>query len=312
MVKRLLLSVAACLVGIATYAQWTEPTLPTTASELVAGHTYNVRNKDAGYYLTGGTAWYGWDTSTILVENQNEALNYVIDQETDQAGDLAWTFKNSATGLYTFVSGLIDAASIGEAYFGLGEMHMDGSAGHSYFDVSELDASAHTYRVKIVSTDDVYGSQTGYWGWIKDDESYPMAVYAFLTPGTTNHCCDWEFVDITEYLARVDLYDALVLSLTESSVDNTEASNIYNNASSTVEEITSATATLLDAIYSIKSNEALNGATTDSPKDGTSLIENNDFSTHTTEGWNSLNFNITDFYSIYNYDVSTYVNHEGE
>ncbi len=313
MVKRLLLSVAACLVGIATYAQWTEPTLPTTASELVAGHTYNVRNTDAGWYLTGGTAWYGWGTSTVLVENQTEALNYVIDQETDPAGDMAWTFKNSATGLYTFVSGLITSDGVGEAYQGLGEMHMDmASQGHNYFDITELDASAHTYRVKIVSTDDTYGDQTGYWGWIKDDANYYSAVYAFLTPGTENYCCDWEFVDVTQYLARVELYNALELSLTESSVDNSEALSVYNNESATAEEIYAAAEALTDAVYSVRTDAVLSGATMDEPKDGTSLLENNAFSDGTTDGWDADNFWITSFYNMYTETESTYVNHEGE
>ncbi|MCD8301467.1 MAG: hypothetical protein LUC44_00445 [Prevotellaceae bacterium] len=269
---------------MATYAQWSEPELPTAASTLVAGHKYQVRNVEANQYVGSGTAYFLWTTATTLVERDSEDLiTYIIDDTTDDYGT-GWTFVNAASGKYTFISG---GGSL-EGHEGFGEMHVDmGVQGHNHFDISLKDGSTTTYRIKVASTDDTYGDGTGYsgyWGWISDDEIYTQAVFPFLDPDESNFCCDWELIDMTEYSARVILYETLEESQEYDNVDAgavSSASSIYNNNSSTLEQIEAATAALNQAITDVLTQ----GASKTHPVDVTSLIVNNDFSTGDITGW---------------------------
>ncbi len=290
MMNRTLSLMAACLVGVATYAQWTAPEQPTAASELVSGHSYMVRNADSdGLYLAGSTTWYSWSSSLSLVENNDAStpITYKISQETDDEGNTGWTFLNISTQKYTFISGLISAEEGSNLYEynGFGEMHIDmGTQGHNFFDITEQDAANHLYRIKVVETDSVYGDQTGYWGFIKNAANYPTAVYAFLDPSDSNNCCNWEFVDYTTYETQVELYNALI-EAAEAGVDTSSASAVYENSSSTVEQLEAALTELKKGIAEILTN----GASMDNPVDVTSLIGNADFTDGTLSPWENTN-----------------------
>ncbi len=283
MKNRTLTFLAACLAGMSAFAQWAEPTMPTAASELVAGNNYQVRNKETMQYLTSGTSWYSWSTSTILLPEQESAIVYTIDQTEDEYGS-GWTFVNTATGKYTFVSGLFSV----EGYEGLGEMHVDMAAqGNNHFEIETVDASAHTYRIKGSYTvydenGDVESVATGYWGYINGDEIYPTAVYGLLDPSaSSDYYCTWEFVDFTTYDARVELYNALVNSLNYPGVDVSSASAVYDNASASLAEIEAAT----DAVREAINKSITEGASEDNPVDVTSMIGNADFSEGSLSPW---------------------------
>ncbi len=323
MKSRTLSLVAACLMGIAAYAQWTAPEQPTAAGELVSGHSYQIRNAESGdLYLAGGTSWYTWVTSLVLVERSEAStpITYTIThEEGDEAMSTGWTLKNNTGSLYTFISGTIDSDDvILSLYNGLGELHVDMAAqGHNYFDITAVDAANHYYQIQVISADTLYGETSGCLGYIKNDENYPSAVYAFLDPSDSNNGCKWEFVDFTEYNARLDLYDALVESTNYSTIDATvisSATTVYNNASATIEELEEATL----AVKTARNNAITQGATQDNPADVTMLIENNDFSTGGVDGWycsyesgvNATNIGYQS--SSYTNTAYTYINHNGE
>ncbi|MCD8301507.1 MAG: hypothetical protein LUC44_00645 [Prevotellaceae bacterium] len=323
MKSRTLSLAVACLMGIAAYAQWTAPEQPTAAGELVSGHSYQIRNADAGdLYLAGGTSWYTWATSLILVERSDAStpITYTISyEEGDEAMNTGWTLVNSSTEEYTFISGTIDSDdAVLSLYNGLGELHVDMAAqGHNYFDITETDATNHYYQIQVISADTLYGETSGCLGYIKTDENYPSAVYAFLDPSDSDNGCKWELVDCTEYIARLNLYDALVESTNYSTMDATvvsSATNVYNNASATIEELDAATL----AVKTARNDAIMQGATQANPADVTMLIDNNDFSTGSISGWDctfvsgSTATNVGYQSASYTNTSYTYVNHNDE
>ncbi len=323
MKSRTLSLAVACLMGIAAYAQWTAPEQPTAAGELVDGHSYQIRNAESGdLYLAGGTSWYSWSTSLVLVERSDAStpITYTIAyEEGDEEMSTGWTLKNNSGSLYTFISGTIDSDdAVLSLYNGLGELHVDMAAqGHNYFDITETDAANHYYQIQVISADTLYGETSGCLGYIKTDENFPSAVYAFLDPSDSNNGCKWELVDFTEYNARLNLYDALVESTNYSTIDATvvsSATTVYNNASATIEELEAATL----AVKTARNEAITQGATQANPADVTMLIENNDFSTGGVDGWycsyeSGVNATNIGYQSAsYTNTAYTYINHNGE
>ncbi len=290
MKKRLLLMAVACLTGMAAFAQWAEPTLPTEASELTAGNKYQIRNT----YNTGGTEAYicasngygfTWYTSVSITVERDEAITYIIDQD-----DEGWTLVNESTSKYTFVSG--DGSNVGEDYTGYCEMHTDmASQGHNHFGFEkQSDGSYHiTASYEVEGEDEngdtiVVATYSGCWGWIVADEVHPMAVWGTLDASDEGNYCGWILIDVTTYSARVELYNALMNSLNYD-VDVSSASAVYENASATLAEIEAAIDAVKKAI-----NEALTkDASEDNPLDVTSLIGNADYSDGTLSPWQNTN-----------------------
>ncbi len=318
MKNRLFLLFAACLVGTAAFAQWTAPEVPTSASTFETGHLYRVRNADGQQgYLAGGTAWYSWSTSTVLLFDFSvqDPITYSITMDYDEDGnELGYTFVNNSTSLYTFISGELEV----EGYEGLGEMHMDGASSNysKHFDITLI--SGTTYQISVAATDTIYGeTKTGTClGYMPNAEEYIGAVYPFLDSSSSVNACTWEFIDMTMYNARLNLYDALVESTNYADIDQSvidAATEVYNNANATVEELEAATLNVKTARnYAITKD-----ASTENPVDATILIENNDFETGGVEGWycsytsgvNAQNVGYQSA-SYYNYTY-TYINHEG-
>ncbi len=121
---------AACLAGAAAFAQWDEPTLPTaTVNSITLGNKYQVMNSVTKQYIGAGDGYNVWTTAATMVE-RDEAITYIIDDETDEYGT-GITFKNNLGGLYTFISG---AATTD--HYGWGEMHVDmAEQGYNHFDI---------------------------------------------------------------------------------------------------------------------------------------------------------------------------------
>ncbi len=292
MKKRLLFMAVACLAGMAAYAQWTAPELPTEASELTAGHKYQIMNayQTAGdMFIGAGKGYNEWSTATTIMDNRDDAITYIIDYTTDEYGE-GWTLVNEATDLYTFISG--DGSNYD--HLGWGEMHVDmKEQGHNHFGFEkQSDGSYHitaTYKVEEEDEDTgetvVTAEYEGCWGWVFEDEDYPTAVWATLDPSVSSNNCNWILLDVTTYSARVDLYNALMNSLNYDGVDVSAPSAVYENANSTLEEIEAATEAVKKAI-----NEALTkGASEDNPLDVTSLIGNADYTEGSLSPWQNTN-----------------------
>ncbi len=318
MKNKLFLLFAVCLVGTTASAQWTAPEVPTTASTFETGHLFRVRNADGQQgYLAGGTAWYSWATSTVLLFDLSvqAPITYSITMDYDEDGnELGYTFMNNSTSLYTFISGELEV----EGYEGLGEMHMDGASSNysKHFDITLV--SGTTYQISVAATDTIYGEAKAgsCWGYMPNAEEYIGAVYPFLNPSNAGYACTWEFIDMTLYQARLDLYDALIESTNYADIDQSviaAATEVYNNASATLEELEAAT---LD-VKTARNYAITKDASTENPVDATILIENNDFETGDISGWycsytsevNAQNVGYQSA-SYYNYSY-TYINHEG-
>ncbi len=306
-------------MGVSAFAQWSEPALPTSyATSLTLGNKYLVKNADSDQFIGSGTGYNMWSTATTMVNQVDEegnlqAIIYIIDDTEDDYGS-GITFVNYSTELYTFISG---AATTD--HYGWGEMHVDmASQGYNHFEVENNGDG--TFRIKSPEYPEVIDGDTivysGYWGWVKDDETYPQAVWALLDPSVSGNSCNWQLIDMTAYVAKLDLYDALVESTNYPAMNQSvveSATEVYNNASATVEEVEAAT----KAVKEARNDAIVQGATTADPTDATLLIENNDFSEGSVSGWycsftsgvNAENIGYQGA-SYYNYDY-TYVNHEG-
>ncbi len=288
--KTLTLFAALLMGGVGSiYAQWTEPELPSTASELVSGHTYLIRNADNGQYLTNGSSWYTWATTLVMLEKTDEVtlIEFTPVESTDDNEVEYWTLQNTYNDKYVYISDILDengadknGGTINASLPGAGLLHVDGSANNQFV----ISSSGNlTYRISVYPGDETYGANTGYIGYNSNDE-YSSAVYIFLDADDANNHCDWEFIDMATYSARVDLYNALI-SAQEKGVTSDEASAVYNNESATVDEIEAAITTLAKA----KADKVLAGASTDDPVDGTSLIGNADFTDGTLSPWENTN-----------------------
>lgn len=282
--NRILPFFAMAFVAGTASAQWVAPEDPAVSgaagSEVVSGHVYKLRNvaatqanSETGLFFTGAAVWYSWSTSTALAE-ADQALPLTV-----TLTETGWTFARP-DGKFTFISGDRD---------GLGEMHVDmGSQGHNYFDIVRQENGL--YRIRAVESDANYGaSMPGYenkwWGWEKTEDfstQYPYAVYATVEDG--QYGVDWEFVDLTTYQARMDLYNEY-LAADGYNVDMAAYEAVFNNPAATVDEIKEAAANLKEAVAIAKANAILEGATQDNPVDATSLLENPDFEAGNINGW---------------------------
>lgn len=284
MKKRLLSLLGAAFVALGINAQWVEPEAPTTGSEVISGHQYRIKNvgasqqNEADMFLAGGVAWFSWSTSTVLVEGAESALTFTL-TETESG----WTLQRTTDNKYTFVSGQLS----GKDCAGWGEMHVDqGSqaAELHFFNIKKNENNGY-YRIQFATESNEWYYPDTYWGWELGDEPIcASAVYATVSD-EEKFAMDWEFIDYSIYNARVALYELLNSTVDNSYVDSSEASKVYQNASATYEELQTALADLKAAIKAARTKELLDGASLTDPRNGTELIENNDFSAGNINGW---------------------------
>ena len=274
--NKLLSLIAMALVALGINAQtWTKPEIETT--EPVSGGVFMLMNVEAEQFLSGGSSWYGWATSTVLVDAvKTTPLSFTLTEDSEIGG---WTFARTTDGKFTFISG---------DYDGRGEMHVDmGTQGHNYFEILKQDNGY--YHIRAIAADDSYGAdvlddyENKCWGWGGPESDYPTAVFAFVTP-EDGYFCDWAFVapeTFSLYSAKVKLY-ATAQEADEYEIDYSIYTEAYNGTDQ--EAVEAAIAELKTLIAHVKVDQYLAGATEDAPKDGTPLLENPSFDTG-IEGW---------------------------
>ena len=282
--KRIHLIIYVVLLAIASGVNaqtWTAPTpqYSTLAASQNPDDAYYVQNIESGWFLAGGTSWYTWNTSLVLVDPVESApLAYYLISDGTTGG---WFFSNSVTGRATFISGSDPAGMSGR-----GELHIDmASQGHNTFDV-QCQSNGY-YHIRAVESDNLYGSSmNGYsekcWGWEGMNSNYPTAVYATVRP-TDGFYCDWGFVNKANmelYQARLQLYKLTATVDAEGlDVDYGKYLSAYNSSNLTT--VTEAVSQL-----AVEINEARSGeASEDNPVDYTSMLTNASFDTGDVRGW---------------------------
>lgn len=287
--KKLLSLFALAFIAMGTFAQsWTAPVRPTPpeGADPVSGEVYRLMNVEAGQFVAGGSSWYTWATSTVLVSDPAAALQYTMTEEFEGSESIGWTFARP-DGQFTFVSG---------SYNGLGEMHVDNPTNpHRYYEL--LKQPNGYYHIRVAELDDTYGSfMEGWadkcWGWAGPAVAPTNAVYATVNPAE-GYYCDWVFGQWTDeelepimalyelYRARLGLYN--VATEAESyGVDISSYSEIYNGED--IEAMAEAQTAIKEAISAAQKAEIFkygadgeNPPSESNPADVTIVIENYDF-----------------------------------
>lgn len=283
--NRLLTLLSVAFVAISSFAQsWTEPEVPTTASDPVSGHLYRVKNVESGWFVAGGQSFFTWKTTAILVEEN--PITFTMDFDEAKKG---WSFKGydgSWPNSYLFISGNgIDGYA----------MHVDNPTDpHRYFEIIKQDNGY--YRVRCLASDDTYGDvienyDNRFWGWNPDTEAqYPNGMYAAVDP-EDGYACEWEFIDMSLYFAKKTMYDLAVAILDEElDVNYEQYTTAYN--SSDYETVNAAKEALQKAVdmaraYKVLSvgDDGINPPSDDNPCTATSLIKNASFDAGNISGW---------------------------
>ncbi len=122
------------------------------------------------------------------------------------------------------------------------------------------------------------------WGYGIPSSQTLAGVVAHADASSAGWDCEWAFLtdaSFTLFNARVNLYNLLLTAYSEG-VDTDDASDVYNNASATVEQLTTAYNDLNQVRYA----HALATASDSNPKDITEwVLTNPDFSTGNINGW---------------------------
>lgn len=247
--KKTLLLLAMLLVSVASFAQWKAP-VPSKVQEMATdGTTQFLYNKEAGGFFAGGNDWNTRASITAnadsikFVEADGDNFNFMCfpnaankgkwlyvscnsydamwvdapnaDSNNDYPGTDSWQVKKNANGTYSISNTLYDGKlGIAEFYRGL--------AGNT--------------RTYINDPIDQYE---------ENEEAVPSVSGAFYD--------EWYFIDEEEvnalkpqveaYLASVNLKGAISqVKAQDASYDLSVLNAIYNNTSSTKEELDAATA----------------------------------------------------------------------
>ena len=287
-IKHILLALTGALLSAAHVSAqtWTAPEVG-GSSDPVSGQVYQVRNVESGWFLAGGTSWYSWNTSTVLVDpSVATPLSFTLTEEIDNFGNsLGWTFARTTDGRHTFIS-----APSPQGLEGYGEMHVDmNSQGHDHFEL--LPQGNGNYYIRAVESDELYGSSMDgyyekYWGWQGSDSPYPTAVYATVRP-SDGFYCDWQFVgenDMAVYQARLRLYN-LTADIDQESLGIDYQPYYSAYVSNDLDALNQAIAELKAQIQQARATQLAQGASAENPVDFTSLLENPSFDMGNISGW---------------------------
>lgn len=286
MKNRLLSLFAMALVAIGMNAQtWAEPTAPTEASDPISGHVYQVMNAESNFALAGGTTWFSWNTTAMLIDPEaGEPIRFTLEENFDEEGNsLGWTMKGydgTWPNNYVFVSGN-DIEGFA--------MHVDNPTDvHRYFEL--LKQENGFYHIRVAAADATFGEAAvdGWadkcWGWggYDDPTGQSFAVYAEVNP-EDGYFCDWYFVDYSVYFAKKDLY-ALAMTIEEEGLDVKYSAydSVYegNDLDALLKAKAELSNLIRDARVAVVFNygeDGINPPSPENPADVTSIIDNPEF-----------------------------------
>lgn len=253
-------------MSIAANAEWTKPVVQ--GNDPKSGEQYYIMNVEAGQYLNAGVVWFSWATSAAL-DDKGCAFEFT-DNVTDNA--TRWTFTNreSHNGKFVFISGTGTDAD--------GEMHVDGGSANEW----ALNKLANgNYTIAPIGAE-----KEGFWGWKGANAQFPNAVNCYIQEGAG--AIEWIFVTAEEktakaeamaiYKSAVKLGEALAdIKAAYPTADVSAEQAVYNNESSTKQELDDATAAVAAKKAKAIAEEAEKNASADKPMDMTGLIVNPTF-----------------------------------
>ncbi len=143
-----------------------------------------------------------------------------------------------------------------------------------------------------------------FWGFDIYDEDYVQDNRKALTPmidvlsdeAIPNACITWAFIPeatydayqtaVANYNAAMKLNEYITfVKETYPEVNVGAAETVYNNTSSSAEQLDAANKQLQEDVYNYRIGTELVGATNSDPKDATSFMTNPDFETGNADGW---------------------------
>ncbi len=307
--------VAACIATMFAFAI-NEPTLPTEyVTTLTNGNKYQVKNADSDQFIGAGRGYNLWTTAATMVD-RGDAITYIIDETVDTYGE-GYTFVDYDTGRCTYISN--DGTNEDRPTWG--EMHVDMSTqGYNHFQIENNGDG--TFRIKTpeypgVTEEGEEVVYSGYWGWVKMDVDYAQAVWGMLDPSVDGNYCNWQFIDVTYYTAKLELYEVITKYETLTGIDASviaAATVVYEDDNATYAEMSDA----MDMVLAARNEVICGSATSSNPVDATELLDNPDFEKLNISGWDCTfvsgeNATYAQYQSTsYKNTSYTYVNHLGE
>ena len=290
--KKLFLTMALLVVGLAAHAQWTKPATP-TAQPLTAGAEVYLYNVDAEGFLTGGNDWgtrasvdplHGHKIWINRLENDDvvwDGVSYFITNFIEQGG-----MANQVGSM--FVGGLSDiwvdretnaAAESNQGFTFVaqgGNVYKIGLSNHNQDWKGELYPEAflgvfpHSTDTRLYFSDP--NLNTNY-----ASEDY-LTRWIILTPADYA-----SFVAAKQqYKAAVALGAALEKALAENpGIDVTSVQAVYGNTSSTAQQLEAALKQLTQLVIDFQTAHV----SVDHPADYTPYIANASYDHNDNQGW---------------------------
>lgn len=273
------------------FAQWTKPVI-NTQKDLVVGDTVYLYNTEAKMFFTEGTSTSNqWKTNANL---GNEGLKVVVNQYVANEGDV-WDgktytisdFSVQKNGWYNlFVNGA-------EGAYGSAFVDRGNQVDYMWEMAKQENGTYHIWAAGEAFGHEAEGFEECYFGGIVSNgeqltEAFPLIDMSQIITGDVPQI-DWTFVSVEDYdayLASYVVYNAAQQLLqkinegAERGVDVSEAQAVYDNTSSTKEQLEEAIA-LINKLEAEKDEQTV---TPDNPLDYTSAITNPNFDSK-TEGW---------------------------
>ena len=288
MKKKLLLLAVAMLSVLGASAQWVKPEVKSLdpAEVANAGSLVRIYNVEYGAFLGGANAW---GTQTSLLE---DGLDYKLEKSDNGNDYKLLTSSGAKSGKYLFRDN--DSG----CFIDMGDQNRG-------FNWTIAAVGNGFYTIQSPLDDVVYGVEAyedaaeKFFGWNGDKNIVyaNVRVEDFDEDGNQKPCgIEWAFMSVEDAAALAEAlkpYNAAmalkaVIDQAKADypeIDCSKAEAVYNNTSSTVEELTEAKSLVANAIAAVHTAEVLAGATAEDPKDGTELIVNHDFSTGDISGW---------------------------
>ena len=300
MKNKLLAVIALCSVtSPASYLfaadQWDDPQMQFVTPNLVkdvseGGGTYYVYHVATGKFLSNGNWLNNWNTEVEVKDKGQEVTlswgqDYQLanvdasDPEYNDAYGWRITMKNAPTN-----GGFHELFLEPEKKIMCVDHNMQG---HILWDIVETAEGSGVYRIKIASSDKLFGegtetTATTVWG-VAEGATGVNPLCDYETEAGLNAGVEWKFVDVAfyeAYQAKKSLKTALEEAVKAGYTAYTDAETVYMDAEATAEEVEEATQALNSAVL-----QYLYGSASEStPADVTSMLVNADFSGGTT-GW---------------------------